>query len=897
MDKESNELLLVLSFFKIYTMINKCTSPPLRSSFIIFLFIGVSVTSLGQNFSETNWLDYRKYHLVSSKSHIDSIEFDWMNRMDSFLTRYPSSHFNYTYNKTIYTYTELDELIDSGIVELIKSKPTMLTSPIYQSFYEEDSHFASIIDSITKLPLDTVAYFSKSSENIKKEIKAIGYTQLKLNALLHFGKHFFYLQNYYNDDLINFFINEAFEIIEHSKLQGTTSRQNFEIIACYKLVGEFCKREDLLPQALEAYFRALQSATEFPSTDKTIMNQLDENMGSIEYQMATLYNRRESELYYSKAADHFAKAANHFALAGDTVRYLISLSKEAENLSFQIYFGTNTWALQHRLLRILQKCFENVGRKSSNNLFQYNLYRACATYFEFLQTKDRTTIGKYYAQAAVINAMSNFKDYTYVNVLNELAQLAYLYSRQNDFDKALRYINRILALPNGHENGTPCGYWFFEKANILFTLKHFKEGLETLNEGFNIENLTNGYHNDRGYEVARFYYAGSYDSTKANLDSTIKYDGLYGNANSYKTEELDKLNEIESEMRSYKLIKKKEKEIDAMKTVVSGLEYKTTGLSRNLLEKQREYKKLTAVNLSLNSTNKELAIDASHLRRKIFSDSIQLDSTQLELSLVQGQVRDAVTKKEQAETAKKRAFDFFYIALGAIAVSLWILIKVRRKLKDAKIHITSKQEQYLKEKIKSTNFALNPHFLGNLIGNLIGVHNDPKLSKESFDKHLRNIHTLVGDFFKSTSGNGVSSLIGEIERINKYVEVQKINYRNNIFEFSSNHDHFQEQISYKMIPSNILFNVIENSFIHGFIDREKQLKINILIEQHNEDGVKIIVTNNGNKISSKSVFHKGLQSIEDKIDDFNKEKDRSISWIPTRNVENIGLVKTVFTIP
>ena len=61
--------------------------------------------------------------------------------------------------------------------------------------------------------------------------------------------------------------------------------------------------------------------------------------------------------------------------------------------------------------------------------------------------------------------------------------------------------------------------------------------------------------------------------------------------------------------------------------------------------------------------------------------------------------------------------------------------------------------------------------------------------------------------------------------------------------------------------------------------------------------MKIIVTNNGNKISSKSVFHKGLQSIEDKIDDFNKEKDRSISWIPTRNVENIGLVKTVFTIP
>lgn len=144
-------------------------------------------------------------------------------------------------------------------------------------------------------------------------------------------------------------------------------------------------------------------------------------------------------------------------------------------------------------------------------------------------------------------------------------------------------------------------------------------------------------------------------------------------------------------------------------------------------------------------------------------------------------------------------------------------------------------ETSVKQELMYYHAQITPHFLYNTLNSIIGLsYKDAAKSREAME-YLSVYFRAKLDFHKQHS---IVSIEEEIELIQAYLAIEQLRFERLQVEFN-----IDESIDIP-IPSMTLQPLVENAIHHGLINKEKDAKISISIQQVDEY-VHIIVEDNG----------------------------------------------------
>jgi len=143
---------------------------------------------------------------------------------------------------------------------------------------------------------------------------------------------------------------------------------------------------------------------------------------------------------------------------------------------------------------------------------------------------------------------------------------------------------------------------------------------------------------------------------------------------------------------------------------------------------------------------------------------------------------------------------------------------------------------------------INPHFLFNNLNTLTTfVEDNPEATN-----YIQNLSGFLR-YTLDIKETDIKSLSDELKMVKKYIYLQKIRFGNSL---SINVDISQEFLKYK-IPSMSLQMVVDNAIKHNIISNDKQLNINIFIENNSY----LVIQNNLQKRYGVISTNQGLSNL------------------------------------
>lgn len=193
---------------------------------------------------------------------------------------------------------------------------------------------------------------------------------------------------------------------------------------------------------------------------------------------------------------------------------------------------------------------------------------------------------------------------------------------------------------------------------------------------------------------------------------------------------------------------------------------------------------------------------------------------------------------------------FFIWAVFYVAVkSLMELNKSREERLELESNLKESQLNTLKGQI-------NPHFMFNSLNNIRG------LMLEDVDK-ARNMLTSLSETLRysfTKSGVNAIALEDELEMVDNYIELSKIQFENRL-QYKTTID---DQALHIKIPPMIIQMLVENAIKHG-ISKLKQGGTVEVSTQLNSEWLNIKVSNSGALTSSENTTQVGLENIKRRI--------------------------------
>tara|TARA_R110002111_G_scaffold60230_13_gene100839 strand:- start:2358 stop:3347 length:990 start_codon:yes stop_codon:yes gene_type:complete len=192
---------------------------------------------------------------------------------------------------------------------------------------------------------------------------------------------------------------------------------------------------------------------------------------------------------------------------------------------------------------------------------------------------------------------------------------------------------------------------------------------------------------------------------------------------------------------------------------------------------------------------------------------------------------------------------------------VWLFVVLTLKLVHHINTIKVKQlqlEANLKEaQLNTLKGQINPHFMFNSLNNIRG------LMLEDVDKArgmLTNLSETLRYSLTKSDVNSIS-LEDELEMVENYVEISKIQFENRLqFETDIDSDSLSKQI-----PPMIIQMLVENALKHGISNLKSGGKVKLLtIIKDNQ--LQIEVANSGTLQKSENTTHLGLQNIKKRLE-------------------------------
>lgn len=212
------------------------------------------------------------------------------------------------------------------------------------------------------------------------------------------------------------------------------------------------------------------------------------------------------------------------------------------------------------------------------------------------------------------------------------------------------------------------------------------------------------------------------------------------------------------------------------------------------------------------------------------------------------------------------------ILVSVLTGIIQFVLKRRKKTEKAKLLADM---QISDVKLESLRAQMNPHFVFNAMGSIQNLIQNDK--KALADEYLSRFSRLLRLYLESSKNEDIL-LKDEIQLITKYLEIEKLRFKNRL-DFNIVVRPNDLDTSVTKIPSLLLQPIIENALGHGLFHKENGGLISILIEEKAEK-IKITIEDNGigrkkaaQIKSQKPATHisRGLEMMYDRINLVNKK--------------------------
>jgi LytS/YehU family sensor histidine kinase len=215
-------------------------------------------------------------------------------------------------------------------------------------------------------------------------------------------------------------------------------------------------------------------------------------------------------------------------------------------------------------------------------------------------------------------------------------------------------------------------------------------------------------------------------------------------------------------------------------------------------------------------------------------------------------------KSSSQMTIEGKIYNVFYFAtLFFIWLFAFLTIKIYHQLKSVQLKQLRLEANLKESQLNTLKGQINPHFMFNSLNNIRG------LILEDVGK-ARNMLTNLSETLRySLTKSDVNSisLEDELEMVENYVEISKIQFENRL--------HFETHINAasldKQIPPMIIQMLVENALKHGIANLKKGGEV-ILSTEIENDQLQIIVVNSGKLQQTESTTQLGVQNIKKRLE-------------------------------
>ncbi|MFC1476391.1 sensor histidine kinase [Fibrobacterota bacterium] len=176
-----------------------------------------------------------------------------------------------------------------------------------------------------------------------------------------------------------------------------------------------------------------------------------------------------------------------------------------------------------------------------------------------------------------------------------------------------------------------------------------------------------------------------------------------------------------------------------------------------------------------------------------------------------------------------------YIISSGLIIYREIMVEKEKTIGDER-HLKNQME------MKLLSSKVNPHFLFNTLNMILNLLKKP----ETAEMAILNLSDLLRNNLEN-SEKKVISVKDEVDNVRKYLEIQKLRFKEKLHYTISGGEEFY-------IPPLIIQPLIENSIKHN-ISRVKKLEIQVNIFKHNNHNVITIL--DSEKAMNESMLHKG----------------------------------------
>ncbi|MBV7271759.1 histidine kinase [Clostridium sp. PL3] len=267
---------------------------------------------------------------------------------------------------------------------------------------------------------------------------------------------------------------------------------------------------------------------------------------------------------------------------------------------------------------------------------------------------------------------------------------------------------------------------------------------------------------------------------------------------------------------------------------------------------------LTVFTTFITLNNKPIGmIKGGHIQT-VSSNSNNYDNSNKEIHIVPKGTLNAVL--QQLKKLSK-AIENYYVFKN---------VKIELSKKEEIIRDIIKNEIALEESLKLTkekilNIQINNHFLFNTLNNIASL-----AVKEDAMKTYQSIIDISKTLrYTAANQNHFVQLKSEIEFLKNYTNLQKLKYGERLkINIDASTD-----INNKNVPFNCLQPIVENCFVHGFKNINKDMKINIIVKL-NKDYLIIDINDNGMGLNEEN-----LDKLRSKISEYEKYELRGLMMV------------------
>ena len=204
-------------------------------------------------------------------------------------------------------------------------------------------------------------------------------------------------------------------------------------------------------------------------------------------------------------------------------------------------------------------------------------------------------------------------------------------------------------------------------------------------------------------------------------------------------------------------------------------------------------------------------------------------------------------------------FNFYTGSITGLIYITMSYVDLDRKIKlnEKELEVSKLQALKNKAELDALHSKINPHFLYNALNSIADL-------SITDGKKARKMTVALADLFRYSinySNHNYSTVKEELEMTEVYLAIEKIRFEDQLnYSIVLGGD-----VNHYLIPRFILQPVVENAVKHGLKATGKMTEINIEVKNGNE-GLQIIVADNGPAFPDELIPGYGVKSIYDKLD-------------------------------